>query len=131
MHMPCMCYQSVEALSSYLILLDFSNLLQDLQKLKLYLPLLENLVFHVDMASSNTQMVRWISNLRIQWAGALTGTLPFLNLMGPKYFQVNDIRFELGMNLFLYAAILRERALEVMPEGGHRCFSCMEWLHLA
>lgn len=113
----------MEALSSYLILLDSSlNLLQDLQKLKQYLPLLENLVFHVDMASSNTQMVRWVSNLRIQWASALTGTLPFLNLMGPKYFQVNDIRFELGMNLFLYGAILRERALEVMPEGGHRCF---------
>ncbi|XP_048137401.1 uncharacterized protein LOC115756576 isoform X2 [Rhodamnia argentea] len=89
---------------------------QDLQKSKQYLPLLENLVFHVDMASNNTQMVRWISNLRIQWASALTGTLPFLNLMGPKYFQVNDIRFELGMNLFLYGAILRERAVEVMPE---------------
>lgn len=89
---------------------------QDLQKLKQYLPLLENLVFHVDMVSSNTRMARWISNLRIQWASALTGTLPFLNLMGPKHFQVNDIRFELGMNLFLYGAILRERALEVMPE---------------
>ncbi|KAI3423498.1 BRO1 domain-containing protein [Psidium guajava] len=89
---------------------------QDLQKLEQYLPLLGNLVFHVDMASSNTQMVRWVSNLRIQWASALTGTLSFLNLMGPKYFQVNDIRFELGMNLFLYGAILRERALEVMPD---------------
>lgn len=88
---------------------------QDLYKLKQYLPLLENLIVHVDMASTKRQMVRWISSLKIQWTSAVVGSSPFLNLMGPKYYQVDNIRYELFMTLYLYGAILRERALEVMP----------------
>ena len=37
--------------------------------------------------------------------------------MGPKFFQIDSLRFELGMALFLYGAFLQERALEVLPTG--------------
>ncbi|KAK6921771.1 BRO1 domain [Dillenia turbinata] len=85
---------------------------QDLQKLEQYLPLLENLVFHVDLVSNNRQMVQWTSDLKIQWSSALSST-SFFNLMGPRFYQINNLRFELGMTLFLYGAILRGRAFEV------------------
>ncbi|XP_031387535.1 apoptosis-linked gene 2-interacting protein X 1 [Punica granatum] len=88
---------------------------QDLHKLKEYLPLLGNLIFHLDAISRNRQVIHWISNLRIQWSSALGSSLSLLNLMGAKYFQLNNIRFELGMTLFLYGAILRERACEISP----------------
>lgn len=64
----------------------------------------------------------WISNLKIQWSTALGVSLSFLNLRGPKYFQVDNIRFELGMTLFLYGATLRDRAYEISPEGRN-------WVH--
>ena len=34
-----------------------------------------------------------------------------------KYFQIDNLRFEIVMTLFLYGAILRERASEVLPSG--------------
>ncbi|KAB1221119.1 BRO1 domain-containing protein BROX [Morella rubra] len=90
-----------------------SPIQQDLRRLEEYLPLLENLLSHVDLVSSNSQMVRWTSNLKIRWTSALSSST-FFNLMGPKFFQVDNLQFELGMTLFLYGAILRERALEVL-----------------
>uniref|UniRef100_A0A5B7ASP1 BRO1 domain-containing protein n=1 Tax=Davidia involucrata TaxID=16924 RepID=A0A5B7ASP1_DAVIN len=87
---------------------------QDLQKLEQYLPLLENLVHHVDLVSNNSLMVRCMSDLKIRWNSALSSS-SFFNLKGPKFFQIDCLRFELGMTLFLYGAMLREWALEVVP----------------
>lgn len=92
---------------------------QVLHNLELYLPLLENLILHVDRVKSHHQIVRWTSELKIQWTSALSSSF-FFNLIGSKYFQINNLRFELCMTLFLYGAILRERALEVLPAGRDR-----------
>lgn len=89
---------------------------QVLQKLELYLPLLENLFFHVDLISSNDQIVQCTSQLKIQWTSALSSS-SFFKFGGPKYFQIDNLRFEIGMTLFLYGAILRERASEVLQSG--------------
>ncbi|XAR65399.1 hypothetical protein NMG60_11009518 [Bertholletia excelsa] len=82
---------------------------QDVQKLEQYLPLLENLIYHVGSISQ----IHWYPELKIRWSSALS-SWSFFNLMGPKSFQIHDLRFELGMSLFLYAALLREWASEVM-----------------
>ncbi|MBA0834725.1 hypothetical protein Goarm_007052 [Gossypium armourianum] len=87
---------------------------QDLQKLEQYLPLLENLIFHVDLVCSNHRVVRWISELKIRWSSALSSSSLF-NLRGPRFFQIDNLRYELGMTLYLYAALLRERAIEILP----------------
>ncbi|XP_059655545.1 uncharacterized protein LOC132302651 [Cornus florida] len=86
---------------------------QDLQKLEQYLPLLENLVHHVDLVSDCQRKNRWVSDLKIRWSSSLSSP-SFFNLKGPKFFQINSLRFELGMTLFLYGSMLREWALEVM-----------------
>ena len=91
---------------------------QVLQKLEQYLPLLENLIFHVNLLSSNRQIDQWAANLKIQWSSALCSS-SFFNLMGPKFFQIGDLKFELQMMLFLYGAILRQRAIEILPEGWY------------
>ncbi|XWS69805.1 hypothetical protein CRYUN_Cryun04dG0209900 [Craigia yunnanensis] len=91
-----------------------SHCLRDLQKLEQYLPLLENLIFHVDLVCSNHHVVCWISELKICWSSALC-SLSFFNLRGPKLFQIDNLRYELGMTLYLYAALLRERAVEILP----------------
>ncbi|KAJ4961297.1 hypothetical protein NE237_021207 [Protea cynaroides] len=88
---------------------------QDLQKLEKYLPLLENLMIHVQSVNNNQIIVRWMSNLKIRWSSILS-TSSIFNLMGPKFYNIDSLHFELGMNLFLYGAILRERALEVLTE---------------
>ncbi|PRQ40410.1 putative BRO1 domain-containing protein [Rosa chinensis] len=87
---------------------------QVLQKLELYLPVLENLFFHIDLISSNEQIVQWTSELKIQWTSALSSS-SFFNFGGSKYFQIDNLQFEIVMTLFLYGAILRERASEVLP----------------
>ena len=91
-------------------------MVQVLQKLELYLPLLENLFFHIDLVSSNEQIVQWTTELKIQWTSALSSS-SFFRLGGSRYFQIDDLRFEIVMTLFLYGAILRERASEVLPSG--------------
>lgn len=101
-----------------------SKMFQDLHKLKQYLPLLENLVFHVDLVSSNQQIARSTSELRIRWSSALSSS-SFFNLMGPKFYQIDNLRFELSMVLVLYGAILRERALEVLPSGWDYCLTSL------
>ncbi|EXC19641.1 hypothetical protein L484_019391 [Morus notabilis] len=87
-----------------------------LQKLEQYLPLLENLIFHVNLVSSNRQISQWTANLKIQWSSALCSS-SFFNLRSPKFFQIGDLKFELQMMLFLYGAILRQRAVEILPEN--------------
>ncbi|XVE91388.1 hypothetical protein REPUB_Repub01dG0005400 [Reevesia pubescens] len=91
-----------------------SHCLRELQKLEQYLPLLENLIFHVDLVCSNHHVVRWISELKIRWSSALSSS-SFFNLRGPKLFQIDNLRYELGMTLYLFAALLRERAVEILP----------------
>ncbi|KAL7132534.1 hypothetical protein ABFS83_12G080500 [Erythranthe nasuta] len=90
-----------------------SNSEQDIQKLEDYLPSLENLVHHLNVRAKNRTMLSWISDLKIRWSSVLTSSSMF-NLGGPKLYQVNDINFELGMSLFLYGAILRDRAFQVL-----------------
>lgn len=87
---------------------------QDLQKLEQYLPLLENFVYNVDLVGNNWKTVRSTSDLKIRWTSALSSSSFFSR--GSKFFQIDNLQFELGMTLFLYGAILRERALEVLPE---------------
>ncbi|KAI3885150.1 hypothetical protein MKW98_002542 [Papaver atlanticum] len=85
---------------------------QDLLKLELYLPLLENLVFH---ATSSGNVVSGVE-LKISWSSALS-SVARLNFGGCKFFNNDELCFELGMTLFLYGAILRERAQEVLLTG--------------
>ncbi|KAF5444479.1 hypothetical protein F2P56_033607 [Juglans regia] len=92
-----------------------SHIQQGLRRLEGYLPLLENFICYTDLISSNGLMLRWTSNLKIRWTSALSSSSSFFNLRGPKFFQIDNLRFELGMTLFLYGAILRERALEALP----------------
>ncbi|GAV59165.1 BRO1 domain-containing protein [Cephalotus follicularis] len=87
---------------------------QDLQRLEQYLPLLENLFFQVNLVSSNLHMIQWTSKLKIRWSSALSSS-SFFNLGGPKFCQIDNLQFEHGMALFLYGAILRERAVEILP----------------
>ncbi|KAL9997697.1 putative BRO1 domain-containing protein [Helianthus debilis subsp. tardiflorus] len=87
---------------------------QDIQKLELYLPSLDNLVQHVDfLGYKDPRVIRLISNLKIKWTSPLSSTCS-LNIMGPKFFQVDSLRFELGLVLFFYGSLLRERASQVL-----------------
>lgn len=86
---------------------------QAIQRLEQYIPLLENLVYHLDLVSDDPRVVRWNSNIKIRWSSSLTSSSLF-NLTGPKFFQIDNLRFELGMILFLYGAMLREWAYEVL-----------------
>lgn len=86
---------------------------QDIQKLELYLPLLENLVQHVDLIGDHTKVIQWTSDLKIRWTSPLSSS-SFFNLMGPRFFQIDNLHFELGMVLFFYGAMLREWASQVL-----------------
>ncbi|ESW25346.1 hypothetical protein PHAVU_003G028200 [Phaseolus vulgaris] len=88
---------------------------QDIHKIEQYLPLLEKLFSYADVASTNKriQMAQWTVALKIRWSSSLS-TSSFFNFTGPKFFQIDNLQFELGMTLFLCAGILRERALEVL-----------------
>jgi len=89
---------------------------QDLQKLEQYLPLLMHLVECVASHPKTSNVHSWVSDLKIQWASAMTSVC-FIKIGGPKFFRVDNLRFELGMSLFLYGAVLRERAFETLPTG--------------
>ncbi|CAL0318114.1 unnamed protein product [Lupinus luteus] len=86
---------------------------QDSHKIEQYIPLLENLFFYVGDISTNNRMAQWTTALKIRWSSGLT-TSSFFNLSGLKFFQIDNLRFELGMTLFLYGGILRERASELL-----------------
>ena len=90
---------------------------QVLHKLLQYLPLLENFVSQVDLVGYNLKIVQWTSDLKIRWSSALSSSSLF-HLRGPKFFQIDNLRFEVAMTFFLYGAVLRQRALEVISEGG-------------
>ncbi|WCJ24580.1 Endosomal targeting BRO1-like domain-containing protein [Euphorbia peplus] len=87
---------------------------QERLRLEQYLPLLENFIYHVEFVGRNSQIDRWISQLKIQWSSVL-GLSSFFNLTGLRFSEIGNLRFELGMTLFLYGAILRERAFEFLP----------------
>ncbi|CAL9214825.1 unnamed protein product [Arabidopsis halleri] len=79
---------------------------QDLHRLGQYIPLLFNLVHYTDK-------IKRVSNLKIRWSsGLISQTL--IQRTCPKFFQVDNIMFELGMVLFVYAVKLRERAMELV-----------------
>lgn len=86
-----------------------SRLEQDLLKLEVYLPLLENLVFHATSSGNGGSGVE----LKISWSSALSPT----RFSGCKFLHNDELCFEHGMALFLYGAILRERAQEVLLRG--------------
>ncbi|MCD7453786.1 hypothetical protein HAX54_022122 [Datura stramonium] len=86
---------------------------QNIQKVEQYLPLLGNLIHHVNIVGDNPKMVRWISDLKIRWSSALTSS-SFFHLNGPKFYQMDNLHFELAMTLFVLGALLRDRALEVL-----------------
>lgn len=86
---------------------------QNIQKVEQYLPLLGNLIHHVNIVGDNPKMVRWISELKIRWSSALTSP-SFFHLNGPKFYQMDNLHFELAMILFVLGALLRDRALEVL-----------------
>ncbi|XP_029130438.1 uncharacterized protein LOC109814572 isoform X2 [Cajanus cajan] len=86
---------------------------QDVHKIEQYLPLLENLFPYADVTNTNYRMAQCTAALKIRWSSALS-TSSFFNFKGPKFFQIDNLRFELGMTLFLCGGILRERALEVL-----------------
>lgn len=81
-----------------------------------YLPLLENLVLHINLIDRNRRMISWISDLKIRWSSVLSSPSIF-NPIGAKFYQFDNVYFELGMTLFVYGAMLREQALEVLPSG--------------
>ncbi|KAM7276354.1 hypothetical protein ACFE04_018220 [Oxalis oulophora] len=87
---------------------------QELQKLEQYLPLLENLCFHIDSNSTNHHIVQWTSKLKIRWTSALSSS-SFFQIAGPKFYQIDNLQFERSMSLFLYGALLRDRAVEILP----------------
>ncbi|GAB2280100.1 hypothetical protein Dimus_014737 [Dionaea muscipula] len=93
---------------------------QDLQKLEQYLPLLENLALHVDSLGEGPSIHKLISDLKIRWTSSLSAST-FLKQKGPKFFQIDCLQFELTMTLFLYGAVLRERAFEVLAEDLMQC----------
>lgn len=86
---------------------------RDIQKLESYLPLLENFIHHISLKAKNRQVMYWITEFKIRWSSVLSPSSLF-HLQGPKFYQVNDMYFELGMTLFLYGALLREQAFEVL-----------------
>lgn len=90
-----------------------SPVLQDLQKVERYIPLLQNLVVRVESANNNLRVSQWTSELKIRWTSVLASSGPF-GLAALKYYRVDNLRFELGMMFFLYGGLLRERALEVI-----------------
>ncbi|CAN0876450.1 hypothetical protein LINGRAHAP2_LOCUS11319 [Linum grandiflorum] len=89
-----------------------SRVEQERLRLERYLPLLENFIYHIDLVSSNGTTTKWISELKITWSSVLSSSL--FSILGPKYFQIDNIGFELCMALFLYWAVLRDIALELL-----------------
>lgn len=98
---------------------------QDLHKLEKYLPLLENLILHVDSVSASPNINRWISELKLRWTSTLSSSSIF-RITGPKFFQIDSLKYELGMTLFLYGMTLRERAFEVISEDLQQSASLLK-----
>ncbi|XP_074295712.1 uncharacterized protein LOC141623508 isoform X1 [Silene latifolia] len=88
---------------------------QEILRLEQYLPLLQNLIIQIDSVSDSRCTNRWISELRVRWTSILGSSSTF-KLNGPKYFQINSLKYELGMVLFLYGVTLHELAFEVLED---------------
>lgn len=88
---------------------------QDIQKLEKYLPLLENFIHQVNMVSDKPRILQWTSELRISWSSALTSS-SFFSFLGQKFFQIDSLLFEVSMMIFLYGALLREWASELLSK---------------
>ncbi|KAL5722221.1 hypothetical protein ACHQM5_005767 [Ranunculus cassubicifolius] len=86
---------------------SISRIEHELRSVEEYLPLLVNLVSHVKLRGYGTSY----SKLEIRWISALSPSNPLK--LSPKPCHFNDLLVELGMSLFLYGAILRERGLEI------------------
>ncbi|PIN09502.1 hypothetical protein CDL12_17922 [Handroanthus impetiginosus] len=86
---------------------------QDIRKLEQYLPLLENLCQNIDLNKKNGKVIPWTSGRKIKWSSVLTASSIF-HFEGPKFYSIFCVFSEHAMTLFLYAALLHERALEVL-----------------
>ncbi|XP_074295713.1 uncharacterized protein LOC141623508 isoform X2 [Silene latifolia] len=75
----------------------------------------QNLIIQIDSVSDSRCTNRWISELRVRWTSILGSSSTF-KLNGPKYFQINSLKYELGMVLFLYGVTLHELAFEVLED---------------
>ncbi|GJT74015.1 BRO1 domain-containing protein [Tanacetum coccineum] len=95
-----------------------SHYQQDIQKLERYLPLLHNLVHHIDSIGDKSLSIQLTQKLGISWTSPLTlsPASPYFldDLWGPKSFLINNLRFELGIVLFFYGAMLREWGSQVL-----------------
>nr|XP_009620171.1 uncharacterized protein LOC104112048 [Nicotiana tomentosiformis] len=99
---------------------------QNIQKVEQYLPILGNLIHHINLVGDNPK-IRWISDLKIRWSSALTSS-SFFQLNGPKFYQMDSLHSELGLTLFVLGALLQDRALEVLSTG--MCEISVQFLHL-
>ncbi|EOA36688.1 hypothetical protein CARUB_v10012068mg [Capsella rubella] len=78
---------------------------QDLYRLGKYLPLLLNLVHYFDK-------LKRVPNLKIRWSSGLVSQT-LIQRTCPKFFQVDNIMFEVAMVTFVNGIKLRERAMEL------------------
>lgn len=65
----------------------------------------------------NSKIQQWTVDLKIRWTSVLSGSSGSSGFGSPKFFRVDDLNFELCMVLFLYGALLRERAWELLSSG--------------
>ena len=84
------------------------------------MPLLENLIHH----SGKEWRYQRASRLKIQWSSALSASSLF-SCKGHKFFQLNSLLYELTMMRFLYGAMLREQAREVLSKGRTKYYQCL------
>lgn len=98
---------------------------QDLLRLEQYLPLLANLILQVESVSASQSINQQISYLKVQWTSALSSSSAFM-LKGPKFYQIDSLKYELGMTLIVYGVTLRERAFEVLSEDLQQCASLLK-----
>ncbi|GBG85160.1 hypothetical protein CBR_g39725 [Chara braunii] len=93
-----------------------SPAMQKLHKCDQYIPFLANLVEHVvPEVESNAQLRQWTLDLKIRWTSVVSGSSG-RGLLGPKFFRIDDLRFELCMTMWVYAAFLREQAYDVVDD---------------
>eukprot|EP00897_Mesotaenium_endlicherianum_P004361 jgi/Mesen1/3953/ME000209S02963 len=90
-----------------------SPILQKLQQADWYIPLLVNLTDCVVAQQAKPRICAWTRELSLRWTSVLSRQDHML-FKGPKFYRVDDLRFELAMVLTLHAALLREHAMETL-----------------
>lgn len=78
----------------------------------------------VEEKKDNPSIVQWTTDLQLRWTSHLSGSSGRL-FTGSKYYRVDDLRYELGMTFFLYGALLRELAVEVLSTGMLSLILCL------